>query len=1351
MEVQGGMVLILGGECGVGKSALAKEFYLQKTEVPQKFSPIFYVLDADELNQPSVDDVFDSNHHLTLPKFVELHQDTEEKFFLVDSAEKISDLDLPAIFTDLMKALAQNQWKIILTTRTFFCDSLKERLESADISVTVQNVSSLTTEELDSLAEEQGFILPEDAQMRKLLKNFFYLKQYLAFYKPEISENVLQFEKRIWDARICKTEFTKGNIHRQRENLFLDMITWKLREGRSRIPVQDGWRQEILALLENDEIIRYDSEMGSYAILHDIYEDWGGRRWLERIWHQKGQSLSQTLEELENSHSIRRRVREWLCWKLAVKPEGSPNILRTIIKIVTDFSDDNIWSDELLLVLLLSENADELFLQCQELYQNDFSRFEKVLFYLKTSCRGELETSVGSRVTLGSGWDQAISFIGEHRASWTHVQWSAILPILQIWVSHHPEGEITRKAALTALEFYRSVNDCQSSELSYEREKTLLSEAIHILTGGSGEIVSQFKPILENILHAETERMPQKWADFCREILEKHWEHPLILKSMPSLMLEMCDKFWYVPYQGYDPFARQDSDLFSLTKSLYWNSVPAAPLLTPVWRLLHFAPLKTIDFLIQFVNKTVESYVTHSPKNPYRDENIRQITLHFPDGTEKTQYISQSLWCMYRGTGSPVTPYLLQSLHAALEKFLLGQAEKSPQKVEWVLDKILRETNSASMTAVVCSVVLAYPEKFYSTALILFATFELFHYDLERKGLENQAKILFEMGQTMGILLPLELKYFFKERLESCNEKHRNLSLGDLIVKYQLPVTEMEQKTAQQIQEQIRLIIRKYREDQNLNQQDVNKLDIQKYSATHNVFPDGSGTIEFQPILEPEEQQELDAAEQYMQRMNTFILMFKWCDSVIQNHQENLSANPFTNHPEEVLSIIRQIGDNEQNSITFSLPIRASIALLLHYRDSLSQENLEFCQAILDETIHNFTEKTELPSSLEYLAFAFILKIQSQYPNCKKEMSLLLVSLYGLWNYQDITFTINAIHRVSLCSNYSEIALQILRDFIAMGPSYEKIIREERIRIRFTGVDCARILEQFETSYETASIEEITPEKITQLATQQLFTAVSLIPAPVTEESFLKIVSTLLGEVANRYRQENEKDHSHRKNIDFCLKFNMERWIAFFLLLRPTIEEIKPFGEMFQPILSVNRDFVEHFVSRTILAQSILNRYDNFWFIWNQLFPIVVHWVRRGSFSRILLDYMLASESHESEAILLRPSNRMFYERLIREIGNFPEVFQGIAQMLNGIGKNIFFEEGVTWLTDLISQQEPEIPDSMKDSIRSEMEKYLKEYLQRNRETLKQNSETKIQINHLLDYLRNLGSVEAQRLQDSIN
>ena len=72
---------------------------------------------------------------------------------------------------------------------------------------------------------------------------------------------------------------------------------------------------------------------------------------------------------------------------------------------------------------------------------------------------------------------------------------------------------------------------------------------------------------------------------------------------------------------------------------------------------------------------------------------LKEITLHIND-KEVTQYLSWAIWGMYRGIGSPVVPYLLESIHMALEKILLEFAQiLKPETIQNILLEILIELN----------------------------------------------------------------------------------------------------------------------------------------------------------------------------------------------------------------------------------------------------------------------------------------------------------------------------------------------------------------------------------------------------------------------------------------------------------------------------------------------------------------------------------------------------------------------------------------------------------------------------------------------------------------------------------
>jgi len=82
-------------------------------------------------------------------------------------------------------------------------------------------------------------------------------------------------------------------------------------------------------------------------------------------------------------------------------------------------------------------------------------------------------------------------------------------------------------------------------------------------------------------------------------------------------------------------------------------------------------------------------------------------------------------------------------MHMALEKFFLERGKAADMKIleNWLI-YLLKNSKSASVSAVVASIVLAYPEKTFNVAKILFRTKKFFLYDTSRL-VTKDIKVLF--------------------------------------------------------------------------------------------------------------------------------------------------------------------------------------------------------------------------------------------------------------------------------------------------------------------------------------------------------------------------------------------------------------------------------------------------------------------------------------------------------------------------------------------------------------------------------------------------------------------------------
>ena len=101
---------------------------------------------------------------------------------------------------------------------------------------------------------------------------------------------------------------------------------------------------------------------------------------------------------------------------------------------------------------------------------------------------------------------------------------------------------------------------------------------------------------------------------------------------------------------------------------------------------------------------------------------------------------------------------------------------------------LLRKTKSASITAVITSICLAYPSKLFNVASILFKTKEFFLYDTGRMIRDQHAKGTYSIGYGLNYKTDI----YRNERIKTCDDPHRRLSLEHLAFKYQLEQFEGE-------------------------------------------------------------------------------------------------------------------------------------------------------------------------------------------------------------------------------------------------------------------------------------------------------------------------------------------------------------------------------------------------------------------------------------------------------------------------------------------------------------------------------------------------------------------------------
>ena len=944
-------ILVVSGVGGVGKTAVIKKFYENK-----KDSIPFYVFKASEFNKDSINDLF---KEYSLQDFADAHREETHKIVVIDSAEKLRDLTNTDPFKEFLVVLIKDNWQIIFTTRNnYLADLNYDFIDIYNIRPGNFDIHNLDHKELAAIAQANGFNLPEDARLLDLIKNPFYLSEYLRFYAGE-NIDYLKFKEKLWSRIIVKT-------NPAREQCFLATAFQRANEGQFFVtPVCDA---QILDELVKDGILGY--ETAGYFITHDIYEEWALEKKIAADYIRKGHNR-EFFELIGESLPVRRSFRTWVSEHLLLEDQSIMQFIGEIIK-----GDDiaKFWKDELWISVLLSDHSSSFFeLFKEELHGNDQELLKRLTFLLRLACK-EVDYDILKQLGVsdlnllsikyvltkpkGMGWQSAIRFIHNNLDTIGVKNIHFILPVIHEWNQKVKKGETTRLSSLIALKYYQWTLEEDVYMSHGDGEKNLLQTILY----GAAMIKPELEGIFGEVLKNRQNKHRDPYCDLMEIILTDIEAFP-VWRTLPEYVLQVAELFWYRPPQEkVDRYHGEDiEDEFCLKNRVHHDYFPASPYQTPIYWLLRFAPKKSIDFILAFTNKTVECFV----RSRFAKNEIQETDVFIGDGQFITQYICNRLWCSYRGT--QVSTNLLSSIHMALEKYFLeiGKDLDSKTLENWLL-YMLRNAKSASISALVTSIALAYPEKTFNVAKVLFQTKDFFLFDLNRFMLDQPHKSSLIALRDCFRGPNSKNTLHEEERIKDCDEPHRKKCLEHLALYYQCfndeGTSEEEVKERQQV---IWGIFDKYYSQLPEESQEADadktwrlflaRMDWRKMNVATEVKDEGV-EISFNPEIDPKLKEYSNEAIKRSSEQTRYLPLMLWANYRKDKDERSKQYEQYDNNPrlalkqtKEILERFKKGTDASFRLFNNAIPADVCSILLIDYFNLLSEEEREFCKDIILE------------------------------------------------------------------------------------------------------------------------------------------------------------------------------------------------------------------------------------------------------------------------------------------------------------------------------------------------------------------------------------------------------------------
>lgn len=1358
--------IIISGEAGSGKTAAFKEFYnLKFQKIP------ICIFKATELNVIHINDLFRFDYDFSFAQFLEAYQNESIKVFVIDSAEKLAELTNNDIVDHLINSLIEADWSVVFTTRYAYLNDLSFNIkENYRLSCQVIDIPLINPDELQSISQEFKFILPENQKFIARLRNLFYLREYVHYY-PKIDKqgSFKSFVELLWKKRIQNNGVTKNELHLERERCLINLAKRRCETGRFYINGED-LPKDALFQLRLDEILGYDEIHDGYFITHDIYEEWA----LDKIVYSNYsdyQDTKQFFDDLGNSLPIRRAFRLWLSNQLF---DSSTEIESFVQDVFTNDQIVQFWKDELLVSVLLSEYSKVFFKLFEDkIAADNFKILKRILFLLRIAC-----TDVSSFKDFdiirprGKGWEEAITFTYKYKSAFFEDNLQIVLPILTDWCNIIKKGETTRYAGLLALSIVKKTE----SEGNFYMHDDIEEKILKIVYNSANEIELELKEIFDKVLTNKWTRHNDPYEGLCSKILEKPYIALDIIRVLPLSVIQLCNLYWLKQekeendfrYGGFDV-----GDKYGLVNDITRDYFPASAFQTPLYWLLQCRFKETLDFVIDFTNRVVENY-SHSD---YGRSDIKEVKLHI-NGKEITQYLSYSLWNTYRGiTGSE--PYLLQSLHMALEKFLLETAQKHPEITQNLLLEILAKSKTTSLTAVVCSIVLAYPDKFYNIALILFKTIELFHIDSVRSTNELHAKFQYSIGYGID---KLKDKLYTNERLKTCEDKHRSMNIESLFLNYQVfGVKGFTEKQNAEFIHKLYEIIDQHKSIISVNQKLkeewgilLARMDRRNLTPKISKKDDNNYIVEFTPKELPNKlRKQSEQIHEQFEKTFKYTTLRAWSDFLIGGKESNKSQKykEYDNNPLLALSETKRLVD-ELNSgrdtmelPDYFIPAFSCAKLVIEHKEQLSDEDKDFCKEIILSSLSPlFSDEYgyQISDGVEAAIHA-LPSIINEYPSERDDiiemMIFILFDETRIGNYKRVCdYVIESIHKSRMWTEMPYEAQAILSGYIKLKPLYKKIYREKRkVMGYWERIPKSSILQEVYEKLTDFTFREVSfnIDSINLLDNDDLEIIYQLIPSDTKNDIHLEIYKKTLPALAPQLlmdRWDYREKYGDHSDIYFIRLYIFRRFANFILQreINEIEEYLKPFIDSFN-----STEESASFIAELVSAEDNLNHYDQFWYIWNSLYPKIVELSdspRDLHLKGVTINYLLAwcwwSDGIE-EWHSLKHDNLLLYANVSKELGHIPAVLYSIMVVLNSIGSN-FKNEGIDWIYTVVSKNKSLCLDSLEKTTLFYLEKFMRKFIFINRQQVKENIRLKNKIVPILDFMIERGSVHGYLLRESI-